>query len=846
MKPGPDQHPADEQAELKSQILRSLRWPLRLTRAGILAERLSLNFWPVSTLLLALGTVVGFGVPNLLGTSALIALFVASILALVVLLLRGFSRFRWPSPTDALERLDRATQERPLSAIWDHLTIGRNDPETLGLWQAHIRQMAKRARQMPPVRPDLRVSSRDRFGLRYLALTGFVTALVFGFQSGSDGFGRIPWPQGQIAQAAAPGFEGWIRPPRYTRLPVIYLNSAKNDGAVANLSVPQGSKVVFRLYGGHGRVRLEETVSRQKKNSAPRDKDAGKRADPQTGGRSFLVQKSGEIGLSGPAIKARWNIRMIPDLPPLIALDGPVERGVNGQTRLPFAAADDYGVVGGTVTITLDLAAVDRRYGLAAKPEIRPAITLDLPLPLRGDTRKFKDILIEDLSQSPWAGLPVILTLKATDALGQTRVSEEEQITLPGRHFFDPLAAALVEQRRDLLWTRRNAPRVAQVLRAISNRPADIFPDARTSMMVHVAIRRLELNTAPTLTDPILTDVVRTDVSDLLWHTATLIEDGDLNDAKAQLRRAQDRLSEALKSGASTDEIARLTEKLSRAMRDYMRQMAQQDRNGRTSSKAPNGPTRQITSDQLQQMLKRIEELARQGRKAEAQRLLEQLRQMMNNLRVARGGQGQGQTGQAMRGLRDTLRQQRNLSDDAFGQMQRQFNTPGQQRGGGATSPADLAQRQDALRQMLRQQRNGLPTDDSKAGKAARQALREAERQMEQARDALKKGNLPGAIDKQSAALNALRKGLRKLDRAVAGSRNKSTGPSGRRADSLRDPLGRRTGSAGQVGTNRTLLSSREQQRRARELMDEIRKRTGDKRRPHYELDYLNRLLDRF
>ncbi len=39
------------------------------------------------------------------------------------------------------------------------------------------------------------------------------------------------------------------------------------------------------------------------------------------------------------------------------------------RCKQPFTATDDYGVVAGQATITLDLAGVDRRYGLAADPE---------------------------------------------------------------------------------------------------------------------------------------------------------------------------------------------------------------------------------------------------------------------------------------------------------------------------------------------------------------------------------------------------------------------------------------------------------------------------------------------
>ena len=39
-----------------------------------------------------------------------------------------------------------------------------------------------------------------------------------------------------------------------------------------------------------------------------------------------------------------------------------------------------------------------------------------------------------------------------TDASGQVAEAPPLSLTLPGRRFFDPFAAAVVEMRRDLLW----------------------------------------------------------------------------------------------------------------------------------------------------------------------------------------------------------------------------------------------------------------------------------------------------------------------------------------------------------------------------------------------------------
>ena len=64
--------------------------------------------------------------------------------------------------------------------------------------------------------------------------------------------------------------------------------------------------------------------------------------------------------------------------------------------------------------------------------------------------------------------------------------------------------------------------------------------------------------------------------------------------------------------------------------------------------------------------------------------------------------------------------------------------------------------------------------------------------------------------------------------------------------ESNRDPLGREAGNFGRLGTDDSLLGGEDQQRRAQDLLDEIRRRAGERERPEAERDYLNRLLDRF
>ena len=73
-----------------------------------------------------------------------------------------------------------------------------------------------------------------------------------------------------------------------------------------------------------------------------------------------------------------------------------------------------------------------------------------------------------------------------------------------------------------------------------------------------------------------LNDETVEELADVLWDLALEIEEGDLSDALARLRRAQDRLAEAIENGATDEEIAELMQELREAMQDYMRQLAEQ------------------------------------------------------------------------------------------------------------------------------------------------------------------------------------------------------------------------------------------------------------------------------
>ena len=300
--------------------------------------------------------------------------------------------------------------------------------------------------------------------------------------------------------------------------------------------------------------------------------------------------------------------------------------------------------------------------------------------------------------------------------------------------------------------------------------------------------------------------------------------------------------------------------------------------------------------NELDALLDRIQELMEEGRMAEAEELMQQLNDLLENMRITQGDGSDGPRNpgeRSMQGLSDTLRDQQELSDDAFRDLQEQFNEgqpsqPGQPDGGqqgqgqspgqetqngqqgdqgqggeaqGGTEQGGnqqdgaqtLADRQNSLRDELDRQRGELPRLDGDAAEALRRSLEQAEGAMDGAEDALRDGDLGRALDRQAEAIDALREGMRNLADALAQNRRSEPGQgnqdgaaTGQLEPTRRDPLGRQFGNTGQFGSDQNMLQGPDVYRRAEELLEELRRRSSEQDRPELELEYLKRLLDRF
>lgn len=844
-----------------------LRWVIGLTRLGLFAESFTRAFWPVWTIAFVVLAALMVGLQDHLPLEMIWICGFLAAAGILVFLVRGARQLVLPSRDMAIARLDATLPGRPITALRDAPAVGKDDAASQALWAAHQKRMAARTKGAKAVQPDLRISRLDPFGLRYTAILLLMMAFVGGSFSNLSTVRELG-PGGGAALASGPTWEGWIEPPSYTGKPALYLN----DQPAGKLVLPEGSRVLLRLYGEVGALTVAETVS-------GRVGAIESAAEPE---QSFDVRQTGDLEIAGPG-GAAWNIVMQDDRAPKVILSGQVEASGRGEMTLSFHASDDYGVVGGTAVVELDLAGVSRQYGLRVDPEPREAVVVELPLPISGDRASFEETLIEDFSEHPWAHLPVKVTLTVEDDAGLQGQSGDLRFELPARRFFDPLAAAVIEMRRDLLWSRENGKRVAQLMRAVSHRPEDgVFRRETDYLRFRTILRRLEVNVTHGLSEE-----KRDELAEALWKLALDLEDGDLGSAAERLRQAQERLSEAMKNGASDAEIARLMQELREATEDYMRELArrqQQDgEEGENQQSAEN--SMQMDQNDLQRMMDRIQELMEQGRMAEAQQALEELQRLMENMRVTQGQGQQNQGEQAMEGLADTLRNQQGLSDEAFRELQEQFNpnaqsgqsqenqgysggegrgqahdgTGGEGQGDGegegetGQSNGDqqgqqgaLEDRQRALRQELNRQMQNLPGQGTPEGDAAREALGNAEGAMEGAEEALREDDLATAIDRQAEAMDALREGLRNLGEAMAQQQQQGQQGTAEAQGQAQDPLGRSQGNRGAAGTDEGLLQGEDVYRQARRLLDEIRRRAGETERSESERNYLERLLERF
>ncbi|MBK5952581.1 hypothetical protein CCR92_00975, partial [Rhodospirillum rubrum] len=876
-----------------------LRVSLGLAWLVLVWERLLRGFWPALA-----GTGIGLalalsGVTSLLPGWLHLALLIALILALGVAFGLGAWRFSWPTRGQAWRALEKNARQghRPLTASADVLALGGEDPLSRALWRRHRNRMAAEARALRPSAPTPIMAGLDPHGLRVVPILLLAVALVAGHRD--PGARLLAFLSPSVLPAHAPPTATvWLTPPDYTGQPPLRLDTAiegaatsgqaAEDGAASPLSLPAGTALLALV---HGRAEAGLVIAGERQTALTRLDDQTLRAETTVDSQGRLVVRAeGRILVDRP-------LAVIADAAPVIAFTQPPDTGPRWRLRTRLAASDDYALTAAGLT----LRPIRQQPG-------DPEATMDLALPLAGSDRRSAEIVaFHDLTAHRWAGRAVEITPWATDGAGQRGEGPALRVVLPRRVFSHAVAQAIIAERdrvSDSLATYGEAvtgldgiarhpdafggdPAVFLALRAARAHLAgrgEASDIDRVRALLWAAALRVEEGDASRANARL--DALRERIDQALSGPIDQREmDQLLRETRAALQDLMRALAQTMPSAATLPPDM-MAEMESTDLDDLLARMQEMNRLGAQDA------LRDMLAN-LDQMLQSLqagapsaEDMAAMERMGKAADALGRMRRDQNSLldetfrenqtRSADlappprpGDQGNGLVppfdGPTIEGGLLSLPWLRQPSIQAPSDPSLPHQIPPSEpggpgpkvgtRGGGAASPAppppqageavadDLARRQKALTGRMEEllaeiaeMTGTLPAD-----------LGEAALTMDDAAAALDKGALQDAMTSQRRALELLSSGrqqaMAQMRQAIgSGMPMMMPMPGGGPGRMGADPLGR----GGSGSPERVGLPSRPDAQRARDILDELRRRANDPERSRPEKDYLERLIPEY
>ena len=858
-------------------LLRRLAGRRALARVAILFERLWPALWPPLGVAGIFVCVALLDLPRMLPAWAHIGLLIVTFLLIAGLLVRGLRGITSPDDKAADRRLEVASglTHRPLAVLTDRPSQGRQGPDLAGiaLWQAHVTRAVRQVSRLRVGLPRPGLARRDPRALRAALIIALIAALGI---AGEDAPARLAQAMEPTLPRPTPPpsteLQAWVTPPAYTRLAPLFLKA--NSPTV---SVPQGSRLTVSVTGGDGAPSLgfdgkSEPFRALDKASFQADRELTK------GGHLTVRRNGGEL--------AGWDLAVVADQPPIADwADAPGRVRNSQQTRLPWRAADDYGVVG-----------LQAELRLRDRPEAAPLV-IAVPLP-GGSPKSARGVDQRDLTANPWAGLPVIGKLVAHDAPGQIGVSKTAEFVLPERPFQNPIARALIAIRRNLSLHPDDRDSAVEALDPLLMKPDAFNGDLGAYANLGAIYYLLERNKAAQAIP---------EAQQRLWDLALHLEEGQTESTARALDEARqatrDALDKALRepNQANREDLDKKLRALEEAIERHIQ--ALMDEAKRNNQEMPFDPDAQHLSNRdLDKMAEQAREAAREGRMQDAQQRMAELERMLDRLRNARADhQRQGERAEAARRrgrqqmsvVQDMIARQGGLLDHDQSRAgdQTQATPPGATPPGAtppgapqSSQPADPGAQREAdrkIQQALRRALGELMQQFSDLTGQVPPSLGEADTAMREAGRQLGEGNDAAAGAAQQKAIEALQKGGREMGQAMAkqfGPQNgqdgsdqegDSNGPMGltlgrgqegdqgqgwrngrpdRANPGGRDPLGRRfgEGTSGADESNDVTIPEERERQHTQAIEEELRRRGAERSRPQFELDYIDRLLKQF
>ncbi|MEM6535629.1 MAG: DUF4175 family protein [Pseudomonadota bacterium] len=846
-------------------------------------------YWPMFALITVFVAAAVLGVFEQASDQTAAFAVLVFLAGLLITALRGLKRYRSVSRERAIEALDAQSELRPITSLQDR--PARPGPDNSDLWRAHQKRVFESIRTLSVPRFGEVWRKLDPLYLRFLAPLVLVGLFV---SAGLQGPARIVSafsPDfGSLLGADRVRIEAWITPPDYTGRAPILFKPDQNDARV-----PAGSVMTIRVQAPSSPQLITRSAGDRLKQPFEATPDGAYEISASIAGDT-------RVSIHWWGERRAWSIFASPDDPPsAIFVEVPL-LGENDRTEFSWSVSDDYGVA--SLSLALRPAGQDMEDDLVA-------IDLGAVFPTEAESEAALD-----LTRHRYAGLRVEARLIAADGAGQTGISDPHVFILPEKLLLQPLAKAIQDVRVTIL--REDAPfeaadqnedglvqdalfasatqrleqasdgirRAVIMLEAITYEAPRYFED----ILIYSGLRSAQhqLSVASSLEEAKA-------LEPLLWGLALRAEYGTAADALAALQAARAALEEALRDGASEEEIRRLMEAFKDAAQNYLAaRMAEALANGLEAppsdmDSAQRGGSSMGGQD-FADMLDALEDLTETGATDQARQLLADITNMLENLEFQQGqGSGQGLPGlpgeagedgedlpederelsDTMRELSELLRQQRELNDETLAQ---QRGEGGQQTGPGGLGEGrengegfedlpdwmdgeggpSLAERQqrlgDLVEELARRQGEGGQAfgedEDGASGLLDEDILEAIERAQRRAGRALEDGNEGRALRSQEQATRQLRELAEGLAEALDALRLERLGEAQDGQRGSADPFGR-SSTGGIDDSNSVDIPDQIERQRARDILDELRRRFGETPSED-ERDYLERLLDRF
>ncbi|SCA56512.1 hypothetical protein MTBPR1_20360 [Candidatus Terasakiella magnetica] len=799
----------EQQVEFEPSMLRQLQHLVFWTRCVLLWEALWPRLWPFLIAISCLLIVILFDLLPLLNASLHVLVLGVALLGCGGLAFLGVKDLVWPSEKEALVRLERdnALENQPLMALLDQPVALNQSKFAMQVWIYHQDRMAAALKEIKRPWPRSYLYKRDPYSLRAgLILLLFLGGVEARFDT-SDRFIRAFAPAFGAQDSENWQLQAWVSQPAHTNLGSVYLE-AKSDSkkTTSPIKIAQNSEILLRLETGATRDNISLKFG-------PYEQEFENLGKGVFSLETTLSQGSVISVLRNDHALHHWPLELIGDQAPKIALTGQPQTGFRGHMQIGFQARDDYGLTEASLIL--------RQKNAQNAEEIK--ITNQL------DSTKAKGLFSENLASHPWAGMPVIMTPMVRDNLGQSARGQALEAILPERKFTHPVAIRLVSIRKQLY---KASPEDRLFSRLWLGRLLEAPEEFSDSVAVYIALKvasdRLHEETPPE-------EIVR--VQAILWETAVHLEEGASGSARNQLEFMSRQMQELLQSSEDKAAMEALFEQMRQSLDHYLQQMMNSAGELKGFEEAlHNEQVDMVGRDQLMDMLNKARELMRQGNVKAAKAVMDQFQSVLSRLAMQQkvDPKQAAKARKILEDLRQLKEDQQQLLDKTF-QRSRNLASPSVK----STKQAiEEALEQERLLEILRDQMKKMREMEVKMPKG----LMEADKNMLQSQKALERGLDEESIQAQMRVLSKLEDGLKNSAQSLARKMGMQPMP---QTLPGHDPLGR--GRSGPIQTRgKNVVPSEREMHQSREILQELYRRAGQKSRPEQELQYIDRLLDRF